>query len=114
MRSEVEFGITDKLQIAPYINVRYQNVYRSSADGRTEAEYEARTLSGGKREHLTWFFGPTLAYADKNFFVSATWEHQMPWAKVYEDEYLPEKVGGRLYGNERERNILTFKFGMPF
>lgn len=265
LRSEVEFGITDKLQIAPYVNVRAQNVYRTTADGRTEAdyvpedfsydhpferyrktqfdsvsaeviyrftspvtdalgvalyvepsigprfrelearlllqknlvddrlilagnlgveledkkktgvpgqivipgegpeegegdgdddegdvllvprwdrstevigrfgasylfaprwrvgaelsgfmEYEGRTLSSSKREHLTWFFGPTIAYADQHFFFSATLEHQMPWAKVYEDEYAAEKIGGRLYANERERNVFTFKFGMPF
>jgi hypothetical protein len=84
------------------------------AELSTYVEYEGHTLASDKREHTSWFFGPTLAYANQAFFASLSFEHQLPITHVFEAEYLPELVGDRLYGNERSRNRWTLKFGVPF
>jgi hypothetical protein len=77
-------------------------------------EFDGHTFARNKREHCTWFFGPTLAFANQDFFASISLEHQLPWVKVYEDEYEEDVVGDRLYGSERSRNQWTIKVGFPF
>jgi hypothetical protein len=84
------------------------------AELSTYVEYEGHTLASDKREHTSWFFGPSVAYANQAFFASLSFEHQLPLTHVFEEEYLPELVGDRLYGNERSRNRWTIKFGVPF
>jgi hypothetical protein len=84
------------------------------AELSTYVEYEGHTLASNKREHTTWFFGPSVAYANQHFFTSLSFEHQLPMTHVFEAEYLPEFIGDRLYGNERSRNRWTVKFGVPF
>jgi hypothetical protein len=77
-------------------------------------EYGGHTFARNKREHRTWFFGPTVAYANAHFFTSVSLEHQLPWTRVYEAEYAGDVVNNRLYGNERSRNQWTIKVGFPF
>ena len=98
------------------LGATYQAIpnWRVGAELSAYVEYEGHTLAPAKREHSTWFFGPTVAYAQENFFVSASFEHQLPITHVFADEYLPEFIGDRLYGNERSRNRFTFKVGFPF
>ena len=61
-----------------------------------------------------WFVGPTIHYAGKRFFVTATFLEQLPWATVHSDTGAGTVVAGRDYDNDFEKYRVRVKFGWYF
>ncbi len=61
-----------------------------------------------------YYLGPTIHYAGKNFFVTANYDQQMPWASPHVDTVPGGIVGGRIVDNDFERHRVRVKFGWYF
>lgn len=85
---------------------------------RNERSYEgAHSLSSGNRDYSAWFAGPTIHYAGKisdlGFFVTASYQTQLPWADAYSVASEVELVNGRVYKGT-EKNVARVLFGLSF
>ena len=65
-------------------------------------------------EYAANFLGPSFHYADKSWWVTATFLSQLGNAKAYTDDAREDIIGGRFYGEHHERNELRVKVGFSF
>lgn len=91
---------------------------RLGLEMRNERAWEGGyTLASGKRDYSAWFAGPTVHYASKvagkDFFVTAGYSTQLPWAEAWSTSSKVELVGGRVY-KESEKNVFKFILGLSF
>lgn len=61
-----------------------------------------------------YYFGPTVHYGGKDFFVTATLLEQLPWAGTHADSVPGALVGGRTLDNDFEKYRLRVKAGFYF
>ena len=61
-----------------------------------------------------YFFGPSVHYGGKYFFVTATFLEQLPWATTHSDTVPGAVVGGRVFDNDFEKYQLRIKAGFYF
>ena len=94
----------------------YQIVPRwhAGVEYRHHRGYAGRGFAADKRVYAASFLGPSVHYASRNWWVSATFLTQIANAKAYSDDARADVVGGRLYGEHHERNELRVKVGFTF
>lgn len=85
-----------------------------SAGLEFENEREFNSYYFHNESNSGYFLGPTVHYANKKFFVTATYLEQMPWASEHADTVPGAIVGGRIYDNDFERRRLRLKVGYLF
>jgi len=61
-----------------------------------------------------YFFGPTLHYGGKKFFVTATFVRQLPWATLHVGTIPGGLVNGYVNDNDFEKYRLRVKFAYYF
>lgn len=61
-----------------------------------------------------YYLGPTVHYAGRNFFVTGSFDEQMPWASRHVDTVPGGIVGGRIVDNDFEKYRVRVKFGWYF
>ena len=61
-----------------------------------------------------YYLGPTVHYGGRNFFVTANFDEQMPWASRHVDTVPGGIVGGRIVDNDFEQYRVRVKFGWYF
>jgi hypothetical protein len=96
------------------VSYRFAPRWSAALELRNHNEYSSHSLNGRHQEHSAWFLGPTLHYASNSWWVTATWLPQMPWARCYGEDQCAETSGGRIYGDEHERNEFRIKLGLLF
>ncbi len=92
--------------------------WRLGLEMRNQRGYEgAYSLASDKRDYSAWFAGPTVHYAGKagaqDFFVTAGYSQQLPWAAAYSPSSQVELVDGRVY-KETEKNVFRIILGFSF
>jgi hypothetical protein len=61
-----------------------------------------------------YYLGPTVHYGGRNFFVTANFDEQMPWASRHVDTVPGGIVNGRIVDNDFEQYRVRMKFGWYF
>lgn len=61
-----------------------------------------------------YYLGPTIHYAGRNFFATANFDAQMPWASRHVDTVPGGIVSGRIVDNDFEKYRVRLKFGWYF
>jgi hypothetical protein len=103
---ELEFTTGLAYQVAPG--------WHAGLEYRHHRGYEGRGFSADKRVYAVNFIGPSVHYASRKWWVTATFLKQLANAKAYNDEAGADIVGGRFYGEHHERNELRLKVGFEF
>ena len=103
---ELEFTTGLAYQFAPR--------WHAGLEYRHHRGYEGSGFSAGKRVYAANFFGPSVHYASRRWWVSATYLTQLANAKAYNDEAREDIIGGRFYGEHHERYELRVKLGFSF
>ena len=96
------------------ISYRFAPNWFGGAEYRHRYEHNGWTFSSTQRERSSNFFGPNLHFADRNWFFTLTWLHQLSNARCYNADDCSQIVGGRYYGGEHEKNEVRLKVGFPF
>jgi hypothetical protein len=100
------------------VNMNFAASYRFapnwSAGAELVNEHEYNSFNFRRETNNGYFFGPTVHYGGKNFFVTATLLEQMPWATPHSDTVPGAIVGRRVYDNDYEKYRLRIKAGWYF
>src|SRR5207237_1364447 len=96
------------------ISYRVAPNWYAGLEARHETEYGALNTKKSSRDFAISYWGPTIHYGAKDWFVTAAYQRQLPNAKVYNDEIADWEHQRRLYGDEATRNELRFKLGYYF
>jgi hypothetical protein len=104
--SELELTSGLAYQFAPH--------WHGGVEYRHHRGYEGSGFSSSKRSYSANFFGPSLHYADKSWWVTATFLSQLGNARGYTEGAREDVIGGRFYGEHHERNELRVKVGFSF
>lgn len=91
---------------------RFMPNWSAGAEFLNEREYNSYHFSN--ESNCAYFFGPSVHFGGKDFFVTATLLEQLPWAQTHSDTVTDAIVGGRTYDNDFEKYRLRVKFGMYF
>jgi len=103
---ELEFTTGLAYQVAPG--------WHAGLEYRHHRGYEGRGFSAAKRVYAVNFIGPSVHYASRKWWLTATFLSQIANAKAYNDEAREDLIGGRFYGEHHERNELRIKVGFEF
>lgn len=95
------------------VSYRFAPGWSAALELRNHNEYSAHSLKRRYQEHSAWFLGPTLHYASKSWWVTATWLPQIR-GRCLTDEQCAETVNDRIFGDEHERNEFRVKLGILF
>ena len=94
---------------------RFRPKWFAGAEFWNHREFNCHTVYKREcAEHSAYFLGPTVHYAEKNWWVTISLLHQLPQGRCYNAEQCNVTSGGRIYGDEHERNMFRFKVGIPF
>lgn len=93
---------------------RFANHWNAGLEYRRRTAYEDFGVKTDKRVFTNNYFGPSLHYADKNWWVTATYLVQLGNAKGYNDDARSDIIAGRFYGEDAERRELRLRFGFNF
>ncbi len=104
----------NELELVSGASYRFAPNWFAGAEFRHRYEHNGWTLSRAQRERSSNFLGPNLHYADRNWFFTLTWLHQLPNARCYNPDDCGQVAGGRYYGGEHEKNEIRLKVGFPF
>jgi hypothetical protein len=85
-----------------------------SAGAELLNEHEYNSFNFTHESNNGYFLGPTVHYGGKQFFLTATFVRQMPWASHHTDTVDGALVGGYIYDNDFEKYRLRVKFGYYF
>jgi hypothetical protein len=96
------------------IAASYRYTANWSAGFELVNEHEYNSYNFTHESNNGFYFGPTLHYGGKSFFVTATLLEQLPWAKVHEDSVDGAVVGARTFDNDFEKYRLRLKAGFYF
>ncbi len=100
------------------VNLNFAASYRFmpnwSAGFEFVNEHEYNSYNFKHESNSGYYFGPTMHYGGKDFFVTATFLEQLPWASTHADSVDGAVVGGRTFDNDFEKYRLRFKAGFYF
>lgn len=85
-----------------------------SAGLEFENEHEYNSYNFTHETNNGYYFGPTIHYGGKRFFITATFLEQLPWASTHSDTVPGAVVGGRVFDNDFEKYRLRIKGGFYF
>ncbi|MFP3889746.1 DUF6662 family protein [uncultured Ralstonia sp.] len=94
--------------------VSYRFAPKWSAGVEFVNEHEYNSYRYKNQSNNGYFIGPTLHYGGKNFFVTATFLEQLPWAHAHSDTVDGTLVGGRTFDNDFEKYRVRIKAGYYF
>jgi hypothetical protein len=77
-------------------------------------EHEYNSYNFSKESNDGYFFGPVIHYGGKQFFITATFLEQLPWASTHSDTVPGAIVGRRIYDNDFEKYRIRIKAGWYF
>ena len=77
-------------------------------------ERELASLDFTREINSAFYVGPTIHYANRNLFVTATFAAQMPWATVHSNTLPGAVVNGYDFDNDFEKFRVRVKFGWNF
>ena len=95
------------------IAYRFAPGWWAGLEARNHHEYAGHSLKSANREFAAWNAGPTLHYASKSWWVTATWLPQLKAARCYTEDQCAETVNRRNL-DDLERTEFRFRFGIPF
>jgi hypothetical protein len=88
--------------------------WRVGLEGVNERGYKGGyRLSSDHRDYSAWFLGPTVHWANLQYFATLSWQHQLPMAEAYSTSAKNELVGDRSYA-ANEKNQFRLIFGHTF
>jgi hypothetical protein len=92
--------------------------YRFRANWSLGCEFlNERTYNSYWFRHETnsaYFLGPSLHFGGKDFYVTATFLEQLPWASAHAETVPGTLVGGRTFDEDFERYRVRLKAGFYF
>jgi hypothetical protein len=91
---------------------RVADNWMAGIEFRNHREFQGYWLN--HPEHSAYFLGPTLHYATKDFWVTASWRHQLPMVQAFNQDQRDVSRGGRIFGDEHSRDEFIFRLGIPF
>lgn len=103
-----------ELEFSTGLAYRFANHWNGAIEYRKRTAYADFGLSSDKRAFTTNYFGPSLHYADKNWWATLTYLTQLGNAKGYNDGAREDIIGGRFYGEDAERHELRLRLGFNF
>lgn len=103
-----------ELELTSGLAYQFAPRWHAGAEYRHHRGYEGRGFSSAKRVYSANFFGPSVHYASKNWWITATFLTQLANAKAYSDEAREDIIGGRFYGEHHERQELRVRLGLSF
>ena len=77
-------------------------------------EREFNSFGFNHESNSGYFLGPTIHFAARKFFFTASYLEQLPCAGQHSDTVPGAIVGGRIYDNDFERRRLRLKVGYLF
>jgi len=77
-------------------------------------EHEYNSYLFKNQSNSGYYVGPAIHYGGRNFFITATFLEQLPWAKAHSDTVAGSLIGGRVFDNDFERYRLRVKAGYYF
>ena len=92
---------------------RFAPGWFAGLEARHHREYEGHSLSRRNREFTAWNLGPTIHYASKSWWVTATWLPQLRASRCFTDEQCAETLNRRNL-DDLERNEFRVRFGFVF
>lgn len=95
------------------LSYRFAPGWFAGIEARNHHEYSGHSLSSRNREFSAWNAGPTLHYASKSWWVTATWVPQLKASRCYTDDQCAETVSRRNL-DDLERNEFRIRFGISF
>jgi len=103
-----------ELELTTGVAYQFAPRWHAGLEYRHHRGYEGRGFSAGTRAYAVNFIGPSVHYASRKWWVTATFLTQLANAKAYNDEAREDIIGGRFYGEHHERNELRVKLGFAF
>jgi hypothetical protein len=94
------------------VSYRFMENWSAGFEFLNEREYNSFDFS--HQSNGGYYFGPTLHYGGKDFFVTVTALGQLPWASAHSDTVPGALVGGIIVDNDFERARLRVKAGYTF
>ena len=95
------------------VSYRFAPGWSAALEARNHREYAGHSLKSGNREFTAWNVGPTLHYASKSWWVTATWLPQLRAGRCFTGDQCAETANRRNL-NDLERNEFRFRFGVGF
>ena len=95
------------------VSYRFAPGWSAAIEARNHHEYAGHSLKSGNREFTAWNVGPTLHYASKSWWVTATWLPQLRAGRCFTGDQCAETANRRNL-NDLERNEFRFRFGVGF
>jgi hypothetical protein len=95
------------------ISYRFAPGWFAGLEARNHHEYSGHSLSGRNREFTAWNAGPTVHYAGRSWWFTATWLPQLKQSRCYSDDQCAETVNRRNLA-DLERKEFRVRFGIPF
>ena len=90
---------------------RFAPNWSGGIEGRYHTDHDGYYFD--KQIQTANFIGPTVHYADKNWWATATWRYQMN-GKCFADGTADCQAGYNLVADNHGRNEFLFKIGFPF
>ncbi|HEX9434516.1 MAG TPA: DUF6662 family protein [Burkholderiales bacterium] len=103
-----------ELELTSGVAYQFLPRWHAGLEYRHHRGYAGRGFSAEKRVYAAKFLGPTVHYASRDWWVTATFLKQLANAKAYTDAAGEDVIGGRFYGEHHERNELRVRFGLSF
>jgi hypothetical protein len=103
-----------ELELTTGLAYQFAPRWHAGVEYRHHRGYEGPGFSAGKRAYAVNFIGPSVHYASRKWWLTATFLRQMANAKAYNDTAREDVIGARFYGEHHERNELRVKLGFAF
>ncbi len=103
-----------ELELTTGVAYAFRPRWHAGLEYRRRTGYEGSTFARGKRQYSANFLGPSIHYATRTWWVTATWLSQLANARAYSDAAGGDIVGGRFYGEHHERSELRLRAGFGF
>jgi len=107
-------GIGEETDANIDLGASYRFMRKWSAAFELYNEREFNSYNFTRESNSGYYLGPTVHYAGKNFFVTANYDQQMPWASQHVDTVPGGIVGGRIVDNDFEKHRVRLKVGWYF
>ena len=95
------------------VSYRFAPGWSAALEARNHHEYTGHSLKRSNREFTAWNVGPTVHYASKSWWVTATWLPQLRAGRCFTDDQCSETANRRNL-SDLERNEFRFRIGIAF
>jgi hypothetical protein len=102
------------LNLSLAASYRFAAKWSAGAELMNEREFSSFSMKGETRTNSGFYFGPTVHYGGKSFFVTGTYLEQLRGARDFANPGEGEVVNGRNYADDFERRRVRLKVGYYF